>query len=57
MEIIHKIVNFEKYCETCKHKDLKESAEPCNECLDHPVNVRTEVPFCYKKDDKKKDKK
>lgn len=57
MEIIHKIVNFEKYCETCKHKDLKESAEPCNECLDHPVNVRTEVPFCYKKDDKKKEKK
>ena len=57
MEIIHKIVNFEKYCETCKHKDLKETLDPCQECLEHPVNTHTEVPVRYKKDDNKKEKK
>ena len=27
-------VDFKKYCKTCKHKELGEKFDPCNECLD-----------------------
>lgn len=27
-----KLVDF-SYCGSCKHKDLKETEDPCNECL------------------------
>ena len=47
MEIVDKIVDFKKYCETCKHKDTKEVKDPCNECLDNPVNSHTTKPVKY----------
>lgn len=28
-----KEVYFSKYCSLCKHKNVVETAEPCNECL------------------------
>lgn len=37
-------VNYEKYCEICKHLDCPESADPCFECLDHPLNYCTDRP-------------
>ena len=37
-------VNFEKYCGICKHLDCPESADPCFECLDHPLNYCTDRP-------------
>lgn len=33
-----KLVEFEKYCKICKHEKVKDHDEPCNECLDNPVN-------------------
>lgn len=39
MDENYKEVLFHKYCEKCKHKDLKESKDPCNECLDTPANI------------------
>ena len=30
MEIIEKIVEFDKYCKTCEHRDLKEYLDPCH---------------------------
>lgn len=53
MEITDKIVDFKKYCETCKYKDLKEVEDPCNECLDNPTNVNTHKPMYYKEEEKK----
>ena len=53
MENEKKIVNFEKYCKTCKYKDVKEVKDPCNECLDNPVNDHSEKPVMYKEDEKK----
>lgn len=41
------IVEFDKYCETCQHKDLAETEQPCNECLEHPVNHNSHKPYCY----------
>lgn len=35
----YKEVRFDEYCEKCKHKNTLEFKDPCNECLDHPVNV------------------
>lgn len=27
-------VDFETYCKTCKYEVVKETHDPCNECLD-----------------------
>ena len=43
----YKEVNFKKYCELCKHKDLDEFKDPCNECLDSPANLYTEKPVKF----------
>ena len=58
MEIIEKIVDFEKYCKYCKHKDDLDYTDPCNFCLDTPVNDNSERPICFEPTDefKKKDK-
>ena len=32
METTMKLVDF-SYCSSCKYKDLKETEEPCNDCL------------------------
>lgn len=54
MEIIDKIVDFKKYCETCEFKDVKQQDDPCNECLDNPTNVHTTKPVNYKEQETKK---
>lgn len=47
MEYIYKQVEFDKYCETCVYKDLKESEEPCNSCLEEPCNEHSRQPVKY----------
>lgn len=54
MEYSKKFVAFNKYCETCKHKDVNEVEDPCNECLDNPVNDHTDKPIKYKEQEKNK---
>ena len=44
-EIINREVRFDTYCDTCKHKDTKEIDNPCNECLEWPMNNGTEKPY------------
>lgn len=39
-----KEVYFNQYCKTCVHKDLKETEDPCTECLDEPVNLESHKP-------------
>lgn len=58
MEHIDKIVDYKKYCETCKYRDADEFKDecPCDECLDNPTNVHTSRPVCYKEDEKLKKK-
>ena len=58
MEIIQKIVEFDKYCHTCKHKDSKDYLDPCHECLNNPTNTYSKKPVNYKeKETKKKESK
>ena len=49
MTIDKKIVDFKNYCKTCKHKDVDEVKDPCNECLDNPVNDNSHKPVRYEK--------
>lgn len=49
---MNKMVYFDKYCQTCKDKDIDESKDPCNECLSQPYNNDTHEPVCYKEQKK-----
>ena len=48
-------VDFKKYCETCKHKDVEETEDPCNECLENPMNLFSQKPVKW--EEKKTNKK
>jgi len=39
-----KIVDFEKYCATCKYRLNAESDSPCWECLDIPARESSKKP-------------
>ena len=51
MDDNYKEVYFDEYCETCKYKDLKESDDPCDECLAEPARVYSHKPLMYKAKD------
>ena len=53
MEEVYKIVEFDKYCKTCKFEKTKEKDEPCAECLNYPANVYSNKPVNYEEDEKK----
>lgn len=42
-----KIVEFDKYCETCKNKEKAETEPPCKWCLVDTVNWDTHKPTRY----------
>lgn len=48
----YKEVYFHEYCEKCKHKDVNDVDEPCNECLDTPINLYSHKPVNYKEEKK-----
>lgn len=48
MENLYFEVDFEKYCKTCRYKDLNEKCDPCCECLDHDGNTQSEKPVNWK---------
>lgn len=47
MEGDYKIVEFEKYCPTCKYYELDENEDPCYECLAEPANIDSHKPIKY----------
>ena len=42
---------YHVYCDTCEHKDVPETEEPCNECLTCPANFHSHKPKNYKEAD------
>lgn len=44
------IVDFNKYCRTCRHLDVDEWKDPCNECLHNPVKEDSRKPVNYTED-------
>lgn len=51
MEIIDKMVDFNKYCKDCKYYELNEAFDPCNDCLNNPVNTYSKKPVNFKNKD------
>lgn len=47
-EPFEKEVRFDIYCKHCEHQNTKETADPCNDCLDHPSNSNTEKPIWFR---------
>ena len=43
----YKEVYFHQYCERCKHKDVKDNDEPCEECLSNPINLYSHKPVKF----------
>ena len=51
MDYNEKIIDFDKFCKTCKHRDVIEYEDPCNECLDCPARLNSQRPLNYKEDE------
>lgn len=49
MRIINKIVDFDKYCNSCRHFESADEKDPCHECLNNPSNVDSRKPVMYEK--------
>lgn len=47
MEYEYKEVEFWKYCEKCKHYEVEDVKDPCNDCLDEPVNSHSTKPVYF----------
>lgn len=47
MEYPFKEVDFTTYCPKCKYEDVEDIKDPCNECLDYPMNENTVKPVNY----------
>lgn len=42
-----KIVEFWKWCESCKNRKTPENEEPCHSCLNEPGNLNSHKPVNY----------
>lgn len=49
----YKEVYFHEYCKKCKHEKVKDTEEPCNECLGEPTNWNSHRPVKYEKKETK----
>lgn len=47
METSTKFVNFAGYCPKCKHWLENEVDDPCNQCLEEPVNAYSHKPVFF----------
>lgn len=48
MEDHTKEVRFDQYCKSCEFKDLEETKDPCNDCLNEPCNINSHKPVYWK---------
>ena len=44
-----KEVLYSEYCSKCAHKKVKETEDPCNECLTYPSNIDSHKPLKFEK--------
>lgn len=47
-----KEVFFYLYCPACKHENCADSEDPCDECLENPVNQDSHKPIFFKEKEK-----
>lgn len=46
-----KEVYYGQYCKKCKHWELNDSEDPCDECLGTPMNSDSHKPVYFEEDD------
>lgn len=51
-ELKDKEVLFNEYCCRCINKDIPETDDPCDECLQNPKNEYSHKPVNFKERDK-----
>jgi hypothetical protein len=49
-----KEVYFHNFCKSCKHCNVEDVDDPCNECLEEPINLYSHKPVKYEEDENKK---
>ena len=49
--LIDKEVRFDMYCPRCKHSELPEWGDPCDECLENPSNEYSHKPVYFEERD------
>lgn len=42
-------VHFHEFCKQCKYDRVKETEEPCDECMSEPTNLNSHKPVKYEK--------
>lgn len=42
-------VRFDQYCQKCKHQRTAEWEDPCNECLECPARLDSNIPERFEK--------
>lgn len=47
MDYIFKEVYFDNFCAKCVYKEKEEWEEPCDECLENPVNEYSHKPVKF----------
>lgn len=47
----YKEVYFGQYCKVCKYCEKAETDEPCDDCLNEPVNVYSHKPVKWEEKD------
>lgn len=50
----YKEVYFHEFCKKCKHKKLKETEEPCSECIAEATNLHSHRPVKYEEKESKR---
>lgn len=40
------MVRYDRWCKQCKYEKVDENNEPCEECLENPIN-ETELPLNF----------
>jgi hypothetical protein len=45
-----KEVLYSEYCSKCKYRDVEESEEPCNECLEYCSNWNSHKPLLFEEE-------
>jgi hypothetical protein len=51
MDYKYKEVYFHEYCKKCKHEEVEDKKDPCNECLGEPTNLYSHKPIRFEEKD------
>ena len=51
-DLTYKEVYFDQYSKHCKHEKVKDTEQPCDECLENPMNLYSHKPVKFEEKEK-----